>query len=30
VVKGALGGSAFKYLKVTIDYNSELVAFSKK
>jgi len=29
VVKGAVGGSAFKYLKVTIDYNSELVKFEK-
>ena len=27
VVKGAIGGSAFKYLKVTIDYNNELVKF---
>jgi hypothetical protein len=28
VVKGAIGGSAFKYLKViTIDYNSELIKF---
>lgn len=25
VVKGAIGGSALKYLKVTIDYNSELL-----
>ncbi len=29
VVKGAIGGSALKYLKVTIDYNSELVKFEK-
>ena len=27
VVKGAIGGSALKYLKVTIDYNSELIKF---
>ena len=27
VVKGAIGGSAFQYLKVTIDYNSELAKF---
>lgn len=27
VVKGAIGGSAFKYMKVNIDYNSELVKF---
>jgi hypothetical protein len=29
VVSGAIGGSAFKYLKVTIDYNSELAKFEK-
>jgi len=29
VVKGAIGGSAFKYLKVTIDYNTELIRFSR-
>jgi hypothetical protein len=29
VVKGAIGGSAFKYLKITIDYNSELVKFEQ-
>jgi len=29
VVKGALGGSALKYLKVTLDYNTELVKFEK-
>ncbi len=29
VVKGAIGGSALKYLKVTIDYNSELIKFEK-
>jgi len=29
VVKGAIGGSALKYLKVTIDYNSELAKFEK-
>jgi hypothetical protein len=28
VVKGAIGGSALKYLKVTIDYNSELIKFA--
>jgi hypothetical protein len=27
VVKGAIGGSALKYLKVTIDYNAELIKF---
>lgn len=27
VVKGAIGGSALKYLRVTIDYNSELIKF---
>ena len=27
VVKGAIGGSALKYLKVTIDYNNELIRF---
>lgn len=30
VVKGAIGGSALKYLKVTIDYNSELIKFEKE
>jgi len=29
VVKGAIGGSALKYLKVIIDYNSRLIKFSK-
>lgn len=29
VVQGALGGSAMKYLKVTIDYNSERIGFEK-
>ena len=29
IVKGAIGGSALKYLKVTIDYNSELVKFEQ-
>jgi hypothetical protein len=29
VVKGAIGGSAFKYLKATVDYNSELIRFEK-
>jgi hypothetical protein len=29
VVKGAIGGSAFKYFKVTIDYNSELIKFEQ-
>jgi|GEM_PF-656942 len=29
VVRGAIGGSALKYLKVTIDYNSDLVKFSE-
>lgn len=29
VVKGAIGGSALKYLKVVIDYNSELIRFEK-
>ncbi len=29
VVRGAIGGSALKYLKVTIDYNSELIKFEK-
>jgi hypothetical protein len=29
VVKGAIGGSALKYLKVTIDYNSELIKFEQ-
>lgn len=29
IVKGAIGGSALKYLKVTIDYNSELIKFEK-
>jgi hypothetical protein len=29
IVKGAIGGSAFKFLKVTIDYNSELVRFEQ-
>ena len=30
VVKGALGGSALKYLSVTIDYKNELLSFNKK
>ncbi|MFZ6011875.1 MAG: hypothetical protein ACOYXT_16155 [Bacteroidota bacterium] len=30
VVKGAVGGSAFKYLKVTIDYNTELAKFESR
>jgi hypothetical protein len=29
VVKGAIGGSALKYFKVTIDYNSELIRFER-
>jgi hypothetical protein len=29
VVKGAIGGSAFKNLVITIDYNSELIKFSR-
>lgn len=29
VVKGAIGGSALKYFKVTIDYNSELIKFER-
>lgn len=29
IVKGAIGGSALKYLKVTIDYNAELIKFEK-
>ena len=29
VVKGAIGGSALKYLKVVIDYNAELIRFEK-
>ena len=29
IVKGAIGGSAFKYLKVTIDYSSELIKFEQ-
>lgn len=29
IVHGAIGGSAFKYLKVTIDYNHELARFEK-
>jgi hypothetical protein len=29
VVKGAIGGSGLKYLKVSIDYNSELIRFEK-
>ncbi|MEO6190958.1 MAG: hypothetical protein ABIO44_11935, partial [Saprospiraceae bacterium] len=29
VVKGAIGGSGLKYLKVTIDYNAELIKFEK-
>lgn len=29
VVKGAIGGSALKHFKVTIDYNAELVRFEK-
>lgn len=28
LVRGAIGGSALKYLKVCIDYNSELIQFS--
>jgi hypothetical protein len=27
VVKGAIGGSALKYLRVTVDYNNELIKF---
>lgn len=30
VVKGAIGGSAFKYLKIKIDYNNELAEFTSK
>lgn len=30
VVKGAIGGSGLKYLKVTIDYNSELIKFDSE
>lgn len=29
IVKGAIGGSALKYFKVIIDYNSELIRFEK-
>ena len=29
IVKGAIGGSGLKYLKVTVDYNSELIKFEK-
>jgi len=29
VVKGAIGGSALQYFKVTVDYNSELIKFEK-
>ncbi len=29
VVKGAIGGSALKYFKVTIDYNSALIRFER-
>ena len=29
VVKGAVGGSAFKYISVTIDYKNELLSFKK-
>mgnify|MGYP001552755569 FL=1 len=29
VVKGAIGGSALQYLKVTADYNSELIKFER-
>jgi|JI6StandDraft_1071083.scaffolds.fasta_scaffold13634_6 hypothetical protein len=29
VVKGAIGGSALKYFRVTIDYNSELIRFER-
>lgn len=29
VVKGAIGGSALQYLKVTVDYNSALIKFEK-
>ena len=29
VVQGAIGGSALKYFKVTIDYNSELIRFER-
>ncbi len=28
LVRGAIGDSALKYLKVCIDYNSELIQFS--
>jgi hypothetical protein len=27
VVKGAIGGSGLKYLKVTVDYNNDLIKF---
>ncbi len=29
IVKGAVGGSALKFFKVTIDYNSELIKFER-
>jgi hypothetical protein len=29
VVKGAIGGSALKYFKVTVDYNTALIRFEK-
>ncbi|NOT37980.1 MAG: hypothetical protein HOP11_11430 [Saprospiraceae bacterium] len=29
VVKGAIGGTALKFFKITIDYNSELIKFEK-
>jgi hypothetical protein len=29
VVKGAIGGSALKYYRVTIDYNADLIAFER-
>jgi hypothetical protein len=29
IVRGAIGGSALKFLKVTIDYNSELIKFER-
>ena len=29
VVKGAIGGTALKYFKITIDYNSELIRFER-
>lgn len=30
VVKGAIGGSALQYFKVTIDYNAELIRFERQ